>query len=116
MTTSPGASNSTGQPPKPIDIEAPTLGDVAHNQRDEANARFHALGRTAQNGKRIMILDEAWQLLKYEAAAVAHAERLRLARAYGLSTRHDPAPPRRHFHVQTSDPRVSLPVSRTPLR
>lgn len=32
------------------------------------------------------MLDEAWQLLKYEAAAVAHAERLRPARAYGLST------------------------------
>lgn len=40
----------------------------------------------AKQGKRILVLDEAWQLLKYEAAAVAHAERLRLARAYGLST------------------------------
>lgn len=40
----------------------------------------------AKQGKHILVLDEAWQLLKYEAAAVAHAERLRLARAYGLST------------------------------
>ena len=50
-----------------------------------AQSWIHA-ATTAQNGKRILILDEAWQLLKYEAAAVAHAERLRLARAYGLST------------------------------
>ena len=41
---------------------------------------------SARHGKRILILDEAWQLLKYESAAIAHAERLRLARAFGLST------------------------------
>lgn len=50
-----------------------------------AQSWIHA-ATTAQSGKRILILDEAWQLLKYEAAAIAHAERLRLARAYGLST------------------------------
>ncbi len=50
-----------------------------------AQSWIHA-ATTAQSGKRILILDEAWQLLKYEAAALAHAERLRLARAYGLST------------------------------
>lgn len=48
-------------------------------------AWMHA-ATAARKGKRILVLDEAWQLLKYEAAAVAHAERLRLARAYGLST------------------------------
>ena len=48
-------------------------------------AWMHA-ATSARHGKRILILDEAWQLLKYEAAAIAHAERLRLARAFGLST------------------------------
>ena len=48
-------------------------------------AWMHA-ATSARAGKRILILDEAWQLLKYESAAIAHAERLRLARAYGLST------------------------------
>lgn len=48
-------------------------------------AWMHAATAT-RTGKRILVLDEAWQLLKYEAAAVAHAERLRLARAFGLST------------------------------
>ena len=48
-------------------------------------AWMHA-ATSARHGKRILILDEAWQLLKYESAAIAHAERLRLARAFGLST------------------------------
>jgi type IV secretory pathway VirB4 component len=48
-------------------------------------AWMHA-ATAARRGKRILVMDEAWQLLKYESAAVAHAERLRLARAYGLST------------------------------
>jgi len=48
-------------------------------------AWMHA-ATASRHGKRILVLDEAWQLLKYESAAVAHAERLRLARAYGLST------------------------------
>ena len=42
-----------------------------------------ALGEPAD---RLLVLDEAWQLLKHESAAVAHAERLRLARAQNLAT------------------------------
>ena len=48
-------------------------------------AWMHA-ATAARHGRRMLVLDEAWQLLKYESAAIAHAERLRLARAYGLST------------------------------
>jgi type IV secretory pathway VirB4 component len=48
-------------------------------------AWMHA-ATASRHGKRMLVLDEAWQLLKYESAAIAHAERLRLARAFGLST------------------------------
>ncbi len=36
--------------------------------------------------RRLLVLDEAWQLLKQPQAAIAHAERLKLARANHLAT------------------------------
>ena len=40
---------------------------------------------TGNTARRLLVLDEAWQLLKQPQAAIAHAERLKLARANNLA-------------------------------
>ncbi len=40
---------------------------------------------TGNTQRRLLVLDEAWQLLKQPQAAIAHAERLKLARANNLA-------------------------------